>query len=519
MTIRIGAMAVGSAVLALGCMDLDQQEPPREGVAALQIQSGARPETPRFIEGGSIPYVLGFSPETGQILGGSHTLLIPLTGTREAIDGANLPTSLHPELRGSYVALNSSLLQGHSTGPFASQWWPQNRNGIADRWNSAVKDYGDLTSDPDNLSPAEKYDLLFYAGQGRSLDAPAGAITLGVGRADGLRAPRATRVAGPTTYWELRNHGLYQGVTPEYWWGHCNGWAAYVVAEDGGPPQRDIRVKLSGGKVTTCASVETGCILFRTADIEALMTELYHSDSATMSGRRCEAREDLVQRDQYGRPVDPACRDLNPGTMHIAMTGLLGLGASSISSPSSARARRAFVVDYTWHREVWSYPVTSFAIDTMAEVSAQEAARLVCNGGFQGADCYNYRFNPYARRFVRVSGRYGMVSDEVSPEQLLQPPAQRNIPVMNVELHYVLELDDRLAVIGGEWIRNPALVNGINGKQLHPDYLWLPVRAQGPGEDADDLGGSTDNPYIAYSRAKALLNLSRAAVTGSRPSE
>ncbi len=58
----------------------------------------------------------------------------------------------------------------------------------------------------------------------------------------------------------------------------------------------------------------------------------------------------------------------------------------------------------------------------MTEVSAQEAARLVCNGGFQGADCYNYRFNPYARRFVRVSGRYGMVSDEVSAEQLLLPP-------------------------------------------------------------------------------------------------
>ncbi len=41
--------------------------------------------------------------------------------------------------------------------------------------------------------------------------------------------------------------------------------------------------------------------------------------------------------------------------------------------------------------------------------------------------------------------------------------------------------------------QEPSLVNGINGKQLHLDYLWLPVRAQGPGEDADDLGGSTDN--------------------------
>ncbi|WP_437729025.1 hypothetical protein [Sorangium sp. So ce861] len=508
MTMRIGAVAVSSAVLALGCVDPDREEPLRDGAAALQ--SGAAPAAARFIEGGSVPYVLGFSPETGQILGGSHTLLIPLSGTREPMDAANLPTSLHPELRGAYAALNSTLLQGQSTGPFASQWWPQNRNGIADRWNSVVKDYGDLTSDPDNLSPAEKYDLLFYAGQARSLEPPEGAVAGEAGLPDGARAaPRATRVAGPTTYWELTHHGLYQGVTPEYWWGHCNGWAAYVVAEGGGPPLRDIRVKVSGSTLTECASVERGCILFRTADIEALMTEVYHHDSATVSGRRCETREDLVLRDVYGRPVDPACRDLNPGTMHVAMTGLLGLGASSISSASSGRAQRSFVVDYTWHREVWSYPVTSFTIDTMAEVSAQEAARLVCNGGYHGADCYNYMLNPNARRFVRVGARYGMISDEVSAAELLRPPALRNVPILNSELHYVLELDDRLTVLGGEWIKNPAFANGVNGKAMHPDYLWIPVRPQGAGEDSDDLGGSGDNPYIAYSRARALLDLSR----------
>ncbi|WP_438011540.1 hypothetical protein WME89_24630 [Sorangium sp. So ce321] len=511
MTMRIGVMAVSSAVLALGCMDVDEHEQLRDSAAALD--GSARSGDARFIEGGTIQYVLGLSPETGQRFGGAHTLLIPLTGTREAMDGANLPTSLHPELRGSYVALNSSLLQGQATGPFASQWWPHSRNGIADRWNSAVKDYGDLASDPDNLSPAEKYDLLFYSGQARSIEPAGGAVTGERSRPEGpsaaSRAPRATQVAGPTTYWELRHHGLYQGVTPEYWWGHCNGWAAYVVAEGGGPPRRDVRVKRSGSTLVECASVETGCVLFHMADIEALMTELYHHDSATFSGRRCETREDRVLRDVYGRPVDPACRDLNPGTMHVAMTGLLGLGASSISSASSGRGQRSFVVDYTWHREVWSYPVTSFTIDTMAEVSAQEAARLVCNGGYQGADCYNYRFNPSARRFVRVAARYGMISDEVSTASLLLPAALRNVPLVSSELHYVLELDDRLTVLGGEWIKNPAFANGVNGKQMHPDYFWIPVRPQGAGEDGDDLGGSGDNPYIAYSRVRALLDLSR----------
>ena len=99
MTMRIGAMAVSSAVLALGCMGMDEQEQLRDSAAALD--GSARPGDARFIEGGTIRYVLGLSPETGQLFGGAHTLLIPLTGTREAMDGANLPTSLHPELRGS----------------------------------------------------------------------------------------------------------------------------------------------------------------------------------------------------------------------------------------------------------------------------------------------------------------------------------------------------------------------------------------------------------------------------------
>ena len=48
----------------------------------------------------------------------------------------------------------------------------------------------------------------------------------------------------------------------------------------------------------------------------------------------------------------------------------------------------------------WSFPVKKFSIDALEEVSAQQAARLVCAGAYQGADCYNYRLNPSARRFV-----------------------------------------------------------------------------------------------------------------------
>ncbi|WP_437873002.1 hypothetical protein [Sorangium sp. So ce363] len=503
------ASVVSSVLLVQGCAELD----PAPGESVAVAASSLNVSTFRFMEGGELPYVLGFSPETGQILGGAHQLLIPRTGGREALDGANLPSHLHPELRGSLLQLNSTLREGEAQSTaFASNWWPQRQNGIADRWNSTNKNYSDRISDPDNISPVEKYDVLFHSGQMETLGAIASWSMDDLRRPPYLRNPPYIQptvvVAGPATRWELQHHGLYQGVYPEYWWGHCNGWSAYVAAEGAGP-RRDVRVKLSGAKVTECAAAETGCVLFRMADIEALMSELYFSDSVTFSGRRCETRADRTMRDVYGRPIDPACRDLNPATMHVAMTGLLGVGAKPLHGDSTQRQKLMFVVDHTWDVEVWSFPVKQFSIDVIEEVDVRQAARLLCGGAYAGADCYNYRFNPGATRFVRVAARFWMISDSVTGETLLTPPEQRTVPLSVSELHYVLELDENLTILGGEWIKNPSIVNGVNGKELHPDYLWIPVRAQGAGEDADDLGGAEDNPYISYAKVKALLTLSQ----------
>jgi hypothetical protein len=515
MAMRMRAAMLTSAYLAMGCADPAQGH----GESSAGVQSSELRSPITFTEGGPIPYVFGYSPETGQILGGEHRLLVPRNGRREAIDNPNLPSRLHPELAGSLMLVNSSITQGEAqSGAFASNWWPQRQNGIADRWNSTNKDFSDRVSDPDNLSPVEKYDLLFYPGQLQAL----GAIRSW--SLDDMRRPEwqrsapyvqpAVTVAGPATRWELQNHGTYQRVYPEYWWGHCNGWSAYVTAEADAAPRRDVSVRLVDNVVTECAQGEAGCVLLHMADLEALMSELYFNDSVTFSGRRCESRADRTSRDIYGRPVDPACRDLNPGTMHVAMTGLLGVGASPISYTSTERKRLPFIVDYTWDWEVWSFPVEKFAIDVIEEVSQERAAQLVCNGGYQGAYCQSYRFNPNARRFIRVAARYWMISDSLTGANLLAAPEQRSIPLTVSELHYVLEVDDRLMILGGEWVKDPAVTNGVNGKELHPDYLWMPIRAQGEGEDSDDLGGTDDNPYIAYSKVKALLALSRTGAPG-----
>jgi hypothetical protein len=273
-------------------------------------------------------------------------------------------------------------------------------------------------------------------------------------------------------------------------------------------------VKLVGGAVTECAPGEGGCVLFHMADLEALMSELYFSDASTLAGSRCNVEPDKAERDRYGRPKLSECRDLSPGTMHVAMTGLLGTGATPLTPGATGKRRLPFVADHRWDWEVWSFPVTKFIIDELEEVSGREAMQLVCRGEILAGRCRTYRFDRGASRFARVKARYFMIASEVSAAALLTPPERRRVQLVDEELDYVLEMDGAGKILGGEWIRSPSLLGGVNGKRLHPDFAWIAVRPQGVGEDADDLGGDIDNPFLAYSKVKALLSLSRSPAPG-----
>lgn len=455
---------------------------------------------------GSYFYVLGFSAADGeQIRGGSHAVVgFNEAGKTEAIDDANRVSRLHPDfVRGSeYHTYDADLSEGESSWDvFASTWWPMSKNGTAWRWQpGANQDYGDR-SDVNRLSPMEKYDLMFYPGQEQ--------VVPGVSHcayADYVADPDnceeiehpEVEVAGPATAWEMQNQGQYQWVEPDHWWGHCNGWASYATTEPLGYPRRDVTVRMDDGQVVECTDDAEGCITWRMADIEALMTELYFSDQATFSGRRCNTRPDEIERDEFGRPTEVACRDLNPGSFHVAITGMLGRGARSLST-GDADARPAFIIDHNYDHEVWNFPIVSYTIDAQEEIDAQTANDLIGAGGS------DYVFNDEAVRFVQVTMTYSMISDGVPVNELLVRADLRAVDPMRVELNYVLELGADDEILGGEWIEDPTVSWGPNSKELHPDFIWMAVDSTGWGEGSDDLGGDSDNPYVAYSQARALL--------------
>jgi hypothetical protein len=480
-------------------------------VAACTVDDEGRPgggeDRPDFRDG-SYHYVLGYDPHTGkQIRGGDHQIVtFDEHGKREPIDAANRVSRLHPSMteNSPYMQYDGTRTEGQTDWDvFASTWWPQSKNGTAWRWQpGASQDYEDL-SDVDRLSPMEKYDLMFYPGQPKVVPAVSNCkyrdYVEDPANCERTDRPELT-VAGPATQWELQNQGLYQWVEPEGWWGHCNGWASYAVAEPLGAPKRDIRVRVENDQIVECVEdpQAEGCMLWRMGDIEALMSELYFSDQATVSGVRCNTMPDEMERDEYGRPVDPACRDLNPGSFHAAVVGFFNRGARHLVT-GEQEAKPAFIIDHDYANEVWNFPLYRYEVLDDVEVTAEEANELV------GANGTSYVFNPAAQSFRRIKLAYWMISDDVPIPELLKPADQRNVPQHRVELNYVLELGANDRILGGEWIQDPVVPWGPNSKELHPDFMWMSVGHVGFGENWDDLGGNSDNPFIAYSKARSLL--------------
>jgi hypothetical protein len=212
-----------------------------------------------------------------------------------------------------------------------------------------------------------------------------------------------------------------------------------------------------------------------------------------------------MERDEFGRPKDVACRDTNPGAFHVAVVGLLERGAASLSD--NQQRRLPFIIDHNYDWEVWNFPVVRFQVVEEEEVTEAQAQDLVANAGS------DYQFNTQARRFIRTKVTYWMISDGVSASAMLEQAEQRGVEAQATDLNYLLELNTSGRILGGEWITEPEVSFGEDSRKLHPDFMWMAVKHRGSGEDSDDLGGDDDNPYVAYSKARALLDCANDAAT------
>ena len=279
----------------------------------------------------------------------------------------------------------------------------------------------------ENLSPAEKYDLLIGTSK------------------EGYLTP---------SQWEegrgYRESSAEKKV--ETWMGLCHGWApaAFMLPR----PTKSVTVTAADG-VTK--------VKFYPSDIKGLATYMWAKAAprASFIGGRCNRKD--PKRDENGRvlPIPESelrgyeqpqdCWDTNPGNWHIAVVNQIGV------------AKRSMVLDATYDYEVWNQPILSYSYryfnpQTGAQVSNLEKATVPAK--FEGDKFAKYR-SANATKIVGVVMQVAyMVETQPTHNEIDAPEHDRS---HTVEYMYDLEINAAGEIIGGEWYTNK-----------HPDFLWTP---------------------------------------------
>lgn len=256
-----------------------------------------------------------------QVLALAFLLFSPFAAHAEALpEGVFTPAiSMHSEwefsnepgnVNTSYIRNFASLpLEGSVDSqniPWSEIYWPSNRGGINNRWNSR-RPIGFYYTPPSRetalsmtqnqvaaLSPSEKYDL--YAG---NYNYPT------VHAVWGTESPRAPS-----------------------WAGICDGWTA---AATNYPEPHPITVTNPDGIV----------IPFGASDVKALLSYYYArfaKSKVSHLGMRCNSR--------YTNTAN--CSDVNAGAFHIVLANQIGL------------MKKAFIADQSRMSEVWNNPIYQF---------------------------------------------------------------------------------------------------------------------------------------------------------------
>lgn len=229
--------------------------------------------------------------------------------------------------------------------------------------------------------------------------------------------------------WERADARANGGV---WWHGHCNGLAAA-----GTMTQEPLHAVTYQG------------VSLSVADLKALATELWQGGGSGIGGR-CE--DDTPAVDGDGRMVEPGCRNLNPGTLHVALGNFLG------------RQGKAVILDVSPGNQVWNFAVKGFQT-SLTQVDANGA------NGALGLAGGAYAYNPRAERWVVVETSVTLASGDTK------------------RYRYVLELDAQGRILGGEWAGQ--------SKADHPDFIWRHTEPR------------PDNPHVDRQLVEMLLRMAR----------
>ncbi|EDP59905.1 ricin-type beta-trefoil lectin domain protein [Vibrio sp. AND4] len=267
--------------------------------------------------------------------------------------------------------------------------------------------------DREDLSPAEKYDLLVGDNQ----------FTL---------SKRS---------WDSGKGYYESGGYVERWMGLCHGWAAaaYMLPR----PTKPVTVPDANGEP----------LKFYPSDIKALGTLLWAEApfETRFIGGRCNVKN--PEKDENGRVIEPDCGDTNPASWHLAVLNQLGLSG------------RSLIMDATYDYQVWNQPILGYSLqyfNPQTYRSATNPADAIISLESYDKDRFSSYRSPLAASIVGVQMQIEYMVETYPTHRSTDMP--RYDGISQVTYYYDLEVDANGQVIGGEWYQNS-----------HPDFLWTPT--------------------------------------------
>jgi hypothetical protein len=189
-------------------------------------------------------------------------------------------------------------------------------------------------------------------------------------------------------------------------------------------------------------------VFFSSMDIKALASWFLWKETSRqvvvhwMLGRACKA--EFPEQLNAGDRIDDACDDPNPGLFHLAIGNEIGLH------------QRGIAMDLDSGAEIWNIPVKGYESRVLGDYRVD----------YPGA-------SPEAKRRLLVETVI-LHPSYVGPE-LADPILGTGEEFLNSRTYrYVLELNGKGEVIGGEWLTRE-----------HPDFLWSPKMPAFEGELKD----------------------------------
>ncbi|PIS10364.1 MAG: hypothetical protein COT73_09755 [Bdellovibrio sp. CG10_big_fil_rev_8_21_14_0_10_47_8] len=265
----------------------------------------------------------------------------------------------------------------------------------------------------DQLSPAEKYDLLVGDSEQTLTRAQ---------WAEGESYQRSGKLA--------------------HWMGICEGSAA---AGSTYPQPR---------KSVLMWSPQGDMIQFHILDIKGLAALLWSSYNVKIptAGTVCD---NANPKNSDGVIVDEDCFNNNPGTWHIALTNFLGLRQQTI------------FINRVTNQEVWNVPVLSYKIsyfDVNTKKRKNSLAEAVIPIGSDQRKIFNHFRSPRATQLVGVKTTITVASGSTTHRDSLVSSS-----LGGFDYEYDLELDAQGQIVGGEWLgaKHPDFIWVID-PQLRP---------------------------------------------------